>query len=117
MAVTGGEAYSNADHLRTLGEERRDGKKYREAKNQTKLKGLVCNIKGNKRRLILRNKRAGAWLSICGTTVSGTVMSATEFRNFLCARYNVSSLNLLSHCDRCGTAFGVTHTLSYRQAA
>ena len=31
---------------------------------------------------------------------------------FLCARYNVSSVNLRSHCDGCGIAFGVTHTIS-----
>ena len=31
---------------------------------------------------------------------------------FLCARYNVSPENLQSHCDGCGTAFGVTHTVS-----
>ena len=30
---------------------------------------------------------------------------------FLCARYNVSPVNLQSHCDGCGTAFGVTHAL------
>ena len=47
-----------------------------------------------------------------GTTVSGTVLSATEFRDFLCARYNVSSLNLQIHCGGCGTAFGLTLTLS-----
>ena len=40
------------------------------------------------------------------------VLSATGFRDFLCAHYNVSPLNLHSHCDGCGTAFGVTHTLS-----
>ena len=30
---------------------------------------------------------------------------------FLCAHYNVSPVNLQSHCDRCDTSFGVTHTL------
>ena len=30
----------------------------------------------------------------------------------LCARYNVSPLNLQRHCVGCGTAFGVTHSLS-----
>ena len=40
-AVTGGGAFSNTDHLRTLGEERRDGQKDQEATNETKLKGLV----------------------------------------------------------------------------
>ena len=32
---------------------------------------------------------------------------------FLCAHYNVSPLNLQSHCDGCGTAFRVTHILSW----
>ena len=35
-----------------------------------------------------------------------------ESRDFLFARYNVSPVNLQSHCDRFGTAFGVTHPLS-----
>ena len=35
-----------------------------------------------------------------------------EFWDFLYARYNVCPLNLQSHCDRCGAAFGVTHALS-----
>ena len=51
-------------------------------------------------------------MSVRGTTVSGTVLSATKFRDFLCARYNVSTLNLQSHCEGCVTAFRVTHTLS-----
>ena len=52
-------------------------------------------------------------MSVHGTTVSGIVLSATELRDFLCARYNVSPLNLQSYCNGCGTSFGVTHTLSY----
>ena len=31
-----------------------------------------------------------SWLAIWGTTVSGTVILAMEFRHFLCARYNVN---------------------------
>ena len=44
-AVTGG-AFFNADHLRTLGEERREEKKDRDAAYDTKLKGLVFDLKG-----------------------------------------------------------------------
>ena len=95
-----------------LGEERRDWQKYQEVTNETKLKGLVQYLKGANRRLLLRSKSTGAWLSVHGTTVSGTVWSATEFSAFSCARYNISTLNLQSHCDGCGTAFGVTHKLS-----
>ena len=34
-----------------------------------------------------------------------------EFWDFLCARYNVTPLDLQSHCDGCGTAFKVTREL------
>ena len=51
-------------------------------------------------------------MSIPGTTVSGTVLYATEFQDILCAHYKISPLNLQSHCSRRGTAFGVTHPLS-----
>ena len=71
-AVTG-----EGHHLRTLGEEILDRKKDWEAANKTKLKGLVHDIKGTGRRLILRAKIIGAWLSVRGTTVSGRVLSAT----------------------------------------
>ena len=77
-----------------------------------KLKDLVCDLKGINRCLILQAKITGAWLNVCGTIVSGTVLSATEFWDFLCAGYNVSPQNLQSHCDRCGTVFGVKHKLS-----
>ena len=40
-AMTGGGVFSNYDHLRTLVEERRDGKKDQDDANETKLKGLV----------------------------------------------------------------------------
>ena len=106
--MAGGGGLSNHDHIWKLGEERRDINKDREAKYKTKIKGLVCNLKGTNRRLILRTKSTGTWPSVRGTTVSGTVLSAMEFRDFLCAHYNVSPLNPQSHYDRCGTDFGVT---------
>ena len=83
--MTGAGAFSNANHLRTLGEERRDGNKYQDAVFETKLKGLFRDLKGTNKRLILRAKSTGAWLSVRGTTVSGTVLSATKFRDFMCA--------------------------------
>ena len=80
--------------------------------NKSILKFLVSNVQGTDKRLLLCAKITGAWLSIHGTTVSGTVISATEIWDFECACYNVSPVNLQSPCDRCGTAFGVTHALS-----
>ena len=112
-AMAGVGEFSNANHLHTLGEERREVQKYQEATNETKLKGLVGDLKVTDRRPIPSAKSTGAWLSVRITKVSGTVLSATEFRDFLCARYSVYPLNLQSHCNGCGTEFGVTHKLRY----
>ena len=54
--VTGGGEFSNAEHLWTLGYERRDRKKDQEAAYETKLKGYFRNLKGTNRRLILHTK-------------------------------------------------------------
>ena len=107
--MPGGGVFYNSDHLRTLSEEQCDGKKERDAAYESKLKGLVSNLKSTDKQLLLRAKSIDAWMSVHGTTVSGIVLSATEFLDFLCARYNVSPLNLQSFCDRFGAAFGVTH--------
>ena len=76
-AVTGGGESSNADHLRTLSEERSDGKKAWDVAYESILTGLLSNIQGTNKRLLLISKITGAWLSVRGTTVSGTVLSAT----------------------------------------
>ena len=55
-AMTGGGVFSNTDHLWALIKERRDRKKDRDAVYETKLKGLVCDLKGTRNRLILRAK-------------------------------------------------------------
>ena len=57
--VMGGGEFSNANHLRTLGEEICDGQKDWEIANKTKLKGLVQELEGTDSRLILRAKRTG----------------------------------------------------------
>ena len=76
-SVTGGGGLSNANHLWTLSEERRDGNKARDVAYKSRLKGLVINIQGTDKCLLLRAKSTGAWLSVRGTAVSGTVLSAT----------------------------------------
>ena len=72
---------SNADHIRILSKGRGDIKKDQDAAYESKLKGLLSDLKGTNKCLLLRAKNTGAWMSVHGTTVSGTVLSATEFRN------------------------------------
>ena len=64
----GGGEFSNANHLRTLSEEPLDKKKYQDVAHKPRLKGLVRNIKVTDKRLILRAKITGAWMSVHGTT-------------------------------------------------
>ena len=111
-AVMVGKAFSNADHLQTLSEEQHDGKKDWYVARGSILKGLVRDNKGTDKCLLLCAKSTGSWMRLCGTTFSGTVLFATHFWDYQCARYNVSPVNLHSHCDGCGTASGVTHALS-----
>ena len=54
-------------------------------------------------------------MSLCGTTVSYTVLPATEFCDILCTRYNVTPINLQRHCNRCGATFKVRHALISRK--
>ena len=86
--------FSNAEHLRTLSEERRDGKKSRDVAYKSRLMGLVRDLQDTDKPPLLLSKITGAWLIVHGTTVSGTVLSATESWNFLFAHYNVSPVNL-----------------------
>ena len=111
MDVTGGGALLNSDHLWTILDEMRDVKKEREFVNETKLKGLSRYLKGTERSLLLQAKSSGAWPGVRGTTVSGTVLSAMDFWDLLCARYNVYPVNLQSHWYGYGNTFGVMHTL------
>ena len=80
--MTGGGAFSNIDHIWNLSEEICNKKKYRDTAYETKLTGLVRNLKVTDKLQILCAKITGSWLSVRGTTALGTVLSATEFRNF-----------------------------------
>ena len=62
--------------------ERRVRKKYRDAANDEKLQGIFSGQGALKKRLLLRAKHMGSWTSLQGTTVTGTVIDATEFSDF-----------------------------------
>ena len=101
-AVTGVGAFSNADHLLALMEERRDRQENQDVANNATLHDLVGDLLGTNWNLILWAKNTGSWMSVLSTTLSGTVFLATEFCDLLCTSYNVTPFNLHSHCDICG---------------
>ena len=81
--------------------------------NDSKLKGLVKLIKSNSHCFILHAKNIGSWLTVRSTTVTTTVLAATSFRDFLCARYDFTPPNLPKICDSCYQSFSVRHVLSF----
>ena len=91
--VTGERSFSTDGHLMVFREERHDGPKIRDGSKGAKLKGLVDDLEAPERRLILCANNTGLWLTVQDTTVTSTVLAATEFR-LSCARYDVTPPNL-----------------------
>ena len=84
--VTGEGKFSNANHLLVLRDERRDGQKIHDDTNDAKLKYLVTDLDSADQLVILRAKNTGAWLNVQVTMLTGTILAATLFWWFLCAR-------------------------------
>ena len=92
-------------------EERHDRKKNRDDANDAKLTSFVGYLKGTDRRLILQSENKGAWMDVHVTTVTGTLLSATESRDFLCTRYNITSPQPSDPLQRiCHHLQGFSHT-------
>ena len=64
-------------------------------------------------RIIIHTKRMVYWPTARGTTVTGTVISGTEFSDFLCDRYNPPP-QPLEKCNGCSQPFYVHHKLNYK---
>ena len=92
--MTGESEFSTADHLLALREDRHERQKIWDGANDAKLGGIVENLKAPDCHLILRIKHTGSWLTVQGTTVTGRLLAATDFWDFLCARYDVTPPNL-----------------------
>ena len=67
QAVTGGGEFSYVNHLRTLIDDRQDGKEAWDVEYGYRLKGFVINIQGTDKSIILRTISTGKWLSVRGT--------------------------------------------------
>ena len=80
--VMGAGDFSYTNHLLELREERCHGQKIRDDVNNAKLEELVKYLDGTDRCLILDSKNIGDCLSIRGTAVTITVLSATKFCHF-----------------------------------
>ena len=81
-AVKGKRDFSTSDHIRLVKGYRWDGKKERDATNDTNLQGIFSDQGAFERIIFPRAKHMSAWLSIQGTTFTVTVLATTEFCGF-----------------------------------
>ena len=91
-AFTGVRQFSTAGRLQAVNEERWDGKKDQDDANASKLKQIVNDQGDFEKLLFLCVMYTGSWMSIQGTMVTGTLITAPEFHNFLFPCYNVNPL-------------------------
>ena len=80
--MTRGGAFSNSEHLWTLSEKQRDGKKDWDVAHESRIKSLLSDVKVTDKPLFLRSKSTSAWMIVRGTTALGIVLSTTESRYF-----------------------------------
>ena len=59
----------------------------------------------------------GAWISVMLSTVNRTELGAKERRYSLLLRYGIEILDIPEHCDGCGTAFDIYHTLNFKKGS
>ena len=64
---------------------------------------------------ILRGKDTSGWLYVLPSTVSGTELSAQEFRDSILLRYARSPPDLPSQCDGCNAVFSIRHALECKK--
>ena len=73
---------STDDHIWAIKKERKDREKYWDDANDEKMRVMVSDQIASNKLLSLPAKHTGSWLSVHGTTVTGTILAVAEFRNF-----------------------------------
>ena len=81
-SVTGKGKFSTVYNLLALREESHDGQKSQDDANGAKIKGPVDDLESPDWRLIIFANNTCYWLSVQGTIVIFTVLSATDFCDF-----------------------------------
>ena len=54
-------------------------------------------------------------MSVLPSTSNGTELGAQEWRDSLFLRYGINPPDLPKHCEGCGTAFDIYHTLKCKK--
>ena len=73
----GASEFSTDDNLQAVREESCDRKKTLDDVKDAKFELIIKNLTNLECSLFLRAKHIGSWMTVCTTTVTGTVLTAT----------------------------------------
>eukprot|EP00978_Attheya_sp_CCMP212_P019803 scaffold55888_cov35-Attheya_sp.AAC.1 len=105
--------FNVAEHTSVIKEGRAAMRLCRATINDSELTCLLRNLPQEKRRIVERGRRTGAWISVQPSTINGTEVSAKEFCNATHLLYAQVPPNFPTTCDGCScNNFSVQHALS-----
>ena len=107
--------FNTVSHRTTVSAARSELRTRNSERHDSTLQSIVRNLPLSKQRTILRGGSTGQWLSVKPTLISGTLLSAQEFRDSLHLRYARTPPGLPSLCDGCGSSFSVNHGLECKK--
>ena len=107
--------FSTVSHRSTVSAVRSELRTRNRERHNSTLQSIVRDMSHSKQRTILRGGNTGQWLSVTPTLISGTLLSAQEFRDSLHLRYAHTPPGLPSLCDGCGSSFSVSHGLECKK--
>eukprot|EP00978_Attheya_sp_CCMP212_P023067 scaffold69828_cov33-Attheya_sp.AAC.2 len=116
-ALMGRVEWSHQDHHTKLHGERQAVQMANKKDARLKPDEYLEDFPWNRRRVIERGNKTGAWMTVLPSIVNGMTLSADEFRDGLAIRYGYELLNLPEKCDGCGAKFSVGHMPSSARQA
>jgi hypothetical protein len=110
-AIRGRVPFQHADHLSVRRATIQQLRSREKTKHDQELATLLADIRCHTHRHIETGKETGAWLLVLPSTISGTELSAQEFRDKLLICYAHQPLDLPETYDGCGHTNSVGHVL------
>jgi hypothetical protein len=104
-ALRGNTEFRSADHASIMAQGKAEIRKRSKEAYGKYMETILATVPAGTSRTIRRGTETGAWLSVLPSTVSGTELSAQEFRDALSMRYGETPPDFPARCDGCDAPF------------
>jgi hypothetical protein len=111
----GVEAFSSTKHTSIMNAGKAETVARYLSDSEAKLSCDLEKVSGRQNRTIQQGEQIGVWLFVLPSTISGTKLSAQEFRDAIHMRYGITPPDLPETCDGCDARFSLQHALGYKK--